>query len=533
MKNRHSFFLFVVLLLSALVAHAQKTEPVGFYYDKLTKKYFSDGKSSFTIQAVETKTYLEKIEVSINDGNFKPYKGKLKFDKEGLHTVRFRALDPVHNWSPVQVFGIYVDMSPPVTKWNWRGETHKSENRLYVNSTAKLSVSAEDALSGVATSYMKDEGGHDISLKDDLTFKTAGLQTLRFYSRDNVGNVEPVRELSLFIDDQAPKTEVSIEGAHHKVGGNLFSHYYGNLTLRSGDDGAGVQKIEYQINNGPLLTYSVPLPVSEKKIILTYRAIDWVGNMEEWKTITVLQDSTPPQLALEEVGTFVNIRGKLYAKPGFSLKAKAVDTESGLKALLLSRDGGKEFQPTTDEVFKFNESGEYTLNLRAVDQIGNYSEANPITLVIDTTAPISEHKFTDHSVSKEDRILAGLPNRLEIVSHDDGVGVDYVEYGYDGKTFTRMQDPIDLSSWKESTREVYYRAVDRLGNQETSKKIKVELLTRGPLVDLFVESEDLPNVPLSKLSQDAKEVPAVTPLIEQKVQGANSLPTRTPAKSKK
>src|SRR5271156_6310242 len=76
----------------------------GFFYDSKTNRYFSDGKSSFIIRPVEDPKYLEKIELSLDEGDFQTYSGKMKFDQEGFHLVRFRASDPVLNWSPLQEF---------------------------------------------------------------------------------------------------------------------------------------------------------------------------------------------------------------------------------------------------------------------------------------------------------------------------------------------------------------------------------------------------------------------------------------------
>src|ERR1700722_7806717 len=93
----------------------------GFYYDAKTNRYFSDGKTSFAIRAVEDPKYLEKIEVSLDEGDFQVYSGKMKFDQEGFHLVRFRASDPVLNWSPLQEFRIYVDLTAPKSFAFWHG----------------------------------------------------------------------------------------------------------------------------------------------------------------------------------------------------------------------------------------------------------------------------------------------------------------------------------------------------------------------------------------------------------------------------
>ena len=88
---------------------ASPTTGQGFYYDAATNKYFTDGQPTFSIQPLGNAKYLESIDVSVDNGSFKPYTGKLSFQTQGLHTIRFRAVDPVLNWSPVQVFRLTID----------------------------------------------------------------------------------------------------------------------------------------------------------------------------------------------------------------------------------------------------------------------------------------------------------------------------------------------------------------------------------------------------------------------------------------
>src|SRR4051812_7521074 len=104
----------------------------GFYYDAKTNRYFSDGKSAFVIRPVEDPRYLEKIELSLDEGDFKVYEGRMKFDQEGFHLVRFRASDPVLNWSPLQEFRIYVDLTPPRSFAFWHGPSFQKDSVTYV-----------------------------------------------------------------------------------------------------------------------------------------------------------------------------------------------------------------------------------------------------------------------------------------------------------------------------------------------------------------------------------------------------------------
>jgi hypothetical protein len=360
-------------------------------------------------------------------------------------------------------------------------------------------ISSEDNLSGASKSFYKFDNQEPKEFSSELSFaRYEGPLKIQVSAVDKVGNQEPWKDINFYVDNRAPETEASVQGASYRNGDVLYVHFGGQVSLMAKDQGSGVKVIEYQINNGNILPYTVPLPISDKKMVLKFRSTDWVGNQEPWRTIAIHQDSQPPKITLKENDKYLNVSGKTYAKPGFSINLEVSDAESGIKSVMYSNDA-KTYEPLTETKFTFDKPGEHTLNVRAVDQVGNMTEANPITVVIDSIAPISEYHFTEKVVEKEGRMLSSLPNRLEIKGVDTGVGFDHVELSYDGKVYMPLEDSIDLATWREPVRTIYYRGIDRLGNVEEPKQVVVQVLTKGPIIDLFVESENLPNVPLSTI----------------------------------
>jgi hypothetical protein len=504
----------------------------GYYYDSSTQKYFTNGKTQFSIKSIENSKYLERIEYSVDDEGFQAYNGKLNLTTEGLHTVRFRAVDPVLNWSPVQVFRIYMDLTPPGSALSWKGPTYQNENTTFISTDSKLVISAEDNLAGTSKSFFKFDNQEPKEFSSELAFnRYEGPLKIQISSVDKVGNQEAWRDINFFVDNRAPETEASVQGASYRNGEVLYVHFGGQVSLVAKDQGSGIKVIEYQINNGNILPYTVALPISDKKMVLKFRATDWVGNQEPWRNIIIHQDSQPPKITLKENDKFISVSGKTYAKPGFSINLDVNDTESGIKSVLLSHDA-KTYEPLTESKFVFDKPGEHTLNVRAVDQVGNMTEANPITVVIDNTNPVSEYHFSEKIVEKEGRVLSSLPNRLEIKSLDAGVGFDHVEISYDGKVYMPLEDSIDLATWREPIRTIHYRGIDRLGNTEDPKQVSIQVLTKGPIVDLFVESENLPNVPLStiiKQEEVARPQREISSDVKSEVIAPN-LPRKLPAK---
>ncbi len=477
---------------------ASPTTGQGIYYDAATNKYFTDGQPTFSIQPLGNAKYLESIDVSVDNGSFKPYTGKLSFQTQGLHTIRFRAVDPVLNWSPVQVFRLYVDLTPPTSKISWKGPSYLRDHELYVTPKTKMTIAAEDNLSGAKVTYIQIGNSPKQIYNGPISFTHDGTVNVKVSSVDRVGNKEPWRKITFVVDSQPPVTTAKIEGVHYKSGSTYYVNYGSQIALASHDGGVGLDKIEYQINKGGVLTYTGPIALDQKYVHLKYRGVDYLGNTEQWKTLSLVQDSQPPVLNVTEMGKYIHVGGKTFAKPGYVIHVVAQDRDSGVKSVQYSTDN-VHFKPLTGNEIVVPSTGRFTYNIRAVDNVGNVAEANPITVVMDNTPPTTNAQFAEKVVKKGSLILTSLPNELSLVSSDSGSGVDHVEYSYDGTHFKYLKGSIDLATWRHSLRTVYYRAVDRLGNVEPTQKLNVQVLTHGPRVGLFVESGNSPRVPLSAI----------------------------------
>lgn len=538
LENLKTFFLFLFVLQVFLpnTGLTNDLQQYGFFYHPETQRYFSNGKASFSIRAVNNKSYLKRIEVSIDGESFKEYDGTLSFAQEGLHHIRFRATDPVLNWSPVQTFRVYVDTLAPKSEPIWQGTTYEKDGITYAAPSSRLALNVQDNLSGVSK-VIWDQGGKVTTFPNNASFKKEGEYTVRFAAVDNVGNKEEWRDYRFRVDGTSPSSTAEIQGFSHKNGSNLYVSSGSQIVLKGQDENSGVDRIEYQINDGPLTDYKQALAIWEKTFELKFRAVDHVGNREKWNVVTVHQDISPPRISLQRNGSSLEHRGKIYAQPGFTLRTAVQDSESGLKSVLATRDGDQLSEVKSPE-FKFVEPREYKFVLRAVDHVGNMSEENPSTIVIDNQAPKSTLTSTDDLVPNGDVLLSAIPNKLEITAEDTGVGVEKIEVSYDGKTFRTLTSSIDLAEWKETQRTLYFRSVDRLGNREAPQKVTINVRTKAPTLDLFVEANNLPNLPLSEIKRGASDSPSTrksvrTPAAEKKSHSKSVEKNRKPKKTDK
>jgi hypothetical protein len=470
--------LFFCVLVTALAASAQEVSAkgdYGVYFDAASGNYFSNSNPQFVIRPVGDAKYVDRIEVSVNDGSFEDYGGALKLGSEGLHTIKFRAVDPVLNWSPVQTFRVFVDLKSPTSSFSWQGK-HKLGEITYVSSEATLTLSAEDNLSGVKKIVTKNGDKPLWTVSGPLRFPKEGPYELIWAAVDNVGNMEEWRNYKFVVDTTPPKTNLKVQGTSTLKNQKTFINYGTSAVLEGADGGAGVQFIEYKINHGPVTRYSSPIVFSEPASELRYRAVDWVGNEEPWQLMTVYQDTAPPALAVEKVGVHTLAEGKIFALPGFAFKISSSDAYAGLDKVLVSFDG-KSFSDVKAEFeHKFTQPGIYKFQVKATDKVNNTSESAPYIVVVDNKAPVTKIKPRQALVQKDEKnFLSGIPNMIDILGEDEGVGLKYIEYSYDGKYWSMLKGPIDLATWEHVKQTLYYRGVDGLGNREPAQALTIEI----------------------------------------------------------
>src|SRR5581483_9790398 len=74
------------------VARAQTgegTKNLPLVFDPQTKKYFIGATSKFMLKQGEQSSIIERIEISVDGGEYRPYGEAVQFKEEGKHTLKF------------------------------------------------------------------------------------------------------------------------------------------------------------------------------------------------------------------------------------------------------------------------------------------------------------------------------------------------------------------------------------------------------------------------------------------------------------
>jgi plastocyanin len=228
-------------------------------------------------------------------GDWLPYTAPVVVDQVGSHTIRYRALDKAGNVSAEKSVAFTVvppasdDTTPPDTSATVSGE--QNADGTYID-MATVTVSASDTGSGVNTIEYAVGSGAWQPYTSPVMVHQVGTHTVRYRATDKAGNAAAEKSVRFTVvaappqDTTPPVTGVTVDGTRNSDGA-----YVGNakvtVSATDGHGGSGVDRIEYSLDGGPYIAYSIPVVVDRAgPHTLAYRAIDKAGNTSAALTVS-------------------------------------------------------------------------------------------------------------------------------------------------------------------------------------------------------------------------------------------------------
>jgi hypothetical protein len=472
-------------------------------YDPESKKYFIGASARFTIKQVDQNTLVDRIEVSIDGGAWQEYTGAIQFTEEGKHNVKFRAINPVNSWSPVQFVDVFVDLEAPLTQMRFEDATmpftkigrgtagiaDSVENFVRMNS--QITLVGHDNLSGVGRiEYSWDSESAFQRYETPLVIDKPGKRTLFYRTIDRVGNVEKSQRIDVFADGSAPTTEMKVTGGtltQSVIGGTSYSAARDSVafTLEAVDTGAGVREILVSVDGQPAKAYIKPIYfLQEGPHKINYQAVDNVGNLEALKTLNIYTVSNAPRTVATPSGTIVNTGGINFARTDTKLKLEAGDSPVGLEKIEYRLEEETVFKPYT-EAIRFEKSGNFDIVFRSVDRVGNREPTRNFRLVVSQVPPKTKIDTAQPLVQRDGITYSPSPNVVTLNVDNHGVGVEQTMVSVNDSPFMAYSGPINLTNDKKVYK-ITFKSVDKLGNEEPAQTVTYHIIGSAPVVDLFV-----------------------------------------------
>jgi hypothetical protein len=405
-------------------------------------------------------------------------------------TVRFLSMDIAGNIETARSQVIQVDPAAPTTSVACNNAPCSGSYGAPVT----VSLSATDpGGSGVATTLYTTDGSDPASSTAAVaytgSFTVASTTTVKFFSKDNTGNVEPTRAQSIQFgassDTVPPDTSIACNGAACSA-----AWYRGSpvsVSLASSDTGgSGVAKTVYTTDgsepttSSTAITYVQPFAITTSTTV-RFASTDNAGNVEASHSQQIQLDSAAPSTAALCDGSACSTGW--YRTTPVTLTLVGTDTGgSGVAAIFYTTDGSDPATSSTAALYAgaFAVAATTTVRYYSRDNAGNSEPTRSQPVRIDTVAPVTA--IYCNGAPCQTTAYGGLVSVSLSAGDSGGSGLTTTVYTTDGtdptvspstQTYT---GPFTVSQ----TATVQTFSTDNAGNVEPTRAQPIQVVSTGP-----------------------------------------------------
>jgi hypothetical protein len=256
----------------------------------------------------------------------------------------------------------------------------------YVPLEATFVLTAEDDESSVKEIRYSINGA-GIELYDDpITLNEEGRQLIVYWAMDMTDNVSSEKLYTVIVDASPPDGFVSVNGPAFTDDDGLYITGQSRIVIWAEDELSGVDAVYVSLDDSPFSRYTDPVTIEEEGYHeASAYAVDNVGNATDVFTVAGYVDSTPPDVTIESRDDFAEVGGENYTNRDNVYTVTADDEISGVREILISLDGSD--YAVYSAPFRLQIEGSHTINVKAVDRLGNESVPMDLRFYVDMTAP--------------------------------------------------------------------------------------------------------------------------------------------------
>ena len=477
MKNIYTsiFFIFPILILS------QSTSKLDHQ-----KRVYSNDKNTYVQKSLPL--YL-KFSIEPNGENYtlnsnvsKDYSNPMYLDSEGINYIRSKwAVDSESKKvvSPKQeiLYEIYADGLAPKTKSIFKNAPSYSSKKNYFGKGLFVELNAKDYGSGLENIYYTLSSDGFIEYSSSLQMDKEGEIDFFYYSSDNVGNSEKIRNKNFTVDLTPPLTEHSITGIVYQ---ETILSPTSSFKITSIDNLSGVNNIFYTFDGSNNFNYSTLVKISNLKDgnhILKYWSTDNVENseLESAKTFSFYLDKIAPVSKLDIVGDL--FLGKYnYVSERTELKLSSNDNKAGVKNIHY-RINGKERNIYSGNFKLPNKQGLYNIKYDAIDNVENLSKNYYKTVFLDNNPPKTWIKYGSPQFFKNGELFISNKTKVILNSKDSESGVKNTLYSVDNEA---MKDYSSFVVESEGKHVINFYSTDNVNNAHDIRKSKCHVDNTPP-----------------------------------------------------
>ena len=438
------------------------------------------------------------------------------------------AYDFAGNFVETSVTGINIDRAPPLSAAALSGTYLNG----YYSSPVSISVTSTDALSGTDKVFYSLDDVEFAEYQEPLNVSADGHHVVKYYARDNAGNVEAEQTIEFDIDATGPSISYSILPLPNANGWNnsiLEVVFTGTDTLSGIDSCTSTQTVSAEgveqsvvgscIDLAGNITYATATVNVDLSTPVVTASAEPLANAEGWNNapVTVVFTGTdtlsgisscedPKLLALEGAGQLVS--GYCSDFAGLSSTASLtvnIDTTAPVISYTLAPAANAAGWNNSEVTIDFScsdalsdvascpagitlvtEGVALSTGVAVSDLAGNFTETTMTGINIDRGLPASTASLSGAYGNG----YYNTPVEITIISTDTLSGTDKTFYSLNNAEFAEYQGPVNVSA--EGQHIVKHYALDKAGNIEAEQSLVFAIDVTGPEVTYSIAP--LPNV---------------------------------------
>src|SRR5271157_323271 len=468
----------------------ETTPPVtSIAYNPVSAPNFVNVTTSFALTGKDTGSCasgVNKTYYCINGTNWVAFAGNFNLGgySNGTILLQWYSTDKVGNTGATNSTNVRLDTIAPVTQISY-DSIYSNGGKNWISDSTGFTLMANDSNgfgSGVSSMHyqVNGSGWQTYSVIFTLGSSANGTYFIQFYSMDYAGNKESTKIIVVFIDTIAPSTTIS----YTPVAAPNFVSTSTSFTLTSHDNtgGTGLSSVQFQYTNGSgWQGYVSPFYLSSATngtVVINYRGIDILGNMEAMGTLIVRLDTISP---LTTISYFVAASPD-YVNTTTMFTFSPLDNSggSGIASTQYQYDGSSWLLYSAPFTLALATNGLVTISFRSFDRAGNPENVETTTVNLDTFAPTTTISFTPHY--GVDYVNSTTQFTISAIDNIGGSGIGNIYYKTDILDWTRYSTPFSLNGYVSGTYTISYYSVDKVGNPDSTHQLVVHLDIIGPTI---------------------------------------------------
>ncbi|MEA3450946.1 MAG: hypothetical protein U9Q83_03475, partial [Bacteroidota bacterium] len=301
--------------------------------------------------------------------------------REGSHIIKYYTKDNVNNKESLKYYEFYIDKTPPLVMSEVIGDYILIDGKAYTSGRSQIQLSAIDNKAGVKAIYYSFDGKNWNLYTKQFSLPTNSKNVkIYFYGVDYVGN-EGNKEIAqtsgsedVFLSEldlTPPKLSHNFSGPRVNMFDTIFISPKTKIIIYASDTQSGIDEVSYNINDNESKKYTNSFQLSHQGLKkISVMAVDKVSNIST-HNFSVKVDSTGPKISIDFSSNSRKINNEMVYPAGTKVSIFATDAMTNLSIIYYKLNNSGYY--TYNKYLTLNKKGDYLLEIKAVDILGNFS----------------------------------------------------------------------------------------------------------------------------------------------------------------